>query len=778
MKALYDSDHLHAWYIAARRLTGAILLAAGSLRAQNAEPGGAGLTAERLTHSRWLHGRQQPRFTVFRDARRWVHVDSVVPHDGRRARTFHLRLEDRTVYDARATLRVGSTGAWLDASAAFTEPVQSDSSPLDAARHMRSQLQDEAQNLSILETRLWGFVPVVPPGRLARGLRWTDTLDLAAEQDGFRQVLRGVRLSVVLRDTVVAGRRLWVISDSARVRYEERSMDEERTLDAVVTIDRAADGIMRGRHVYDEALGLSLVRHDTTVLAGEAVLRYPDGRSFRTPARYEASGSWTMRDSASHQRRVDEIRREWESELTGMVILPVNDRQRAVQRGAPGVRDSLIAVWERTQDPNEYDNLYAVLASWGSDSLKRFVTDRRVAAGDTALLLDILEKQGMGYGRQLDTAEARVLLPLLENPGAIFAFGLDRDPFYESIVYGVTYHPPAGTPDASEWPCTPDACRMLADQWHRSSEPRLREIGLAVLATTNPAHWLDTLLARAKPASQLLGSVRGIAAIEWPAPAADWREWRRWVVTDNCFQPSNCRASVSFSAERAQQLRFHQARGTRDLAGEITGRFAAEASDSARLVFGVLRLAFEGDALSPDSVVAHFRSSSAPIRALAQGELEYLFEEPLVPPDSATATEILDQFIAARYTSSPGWQSLSALTAGRAPVLGPDRQALEPGAFLLEDVLPPTLRRKWEGRAPLISSEAWDARSEREQRSLTIVEIEGRVGPFVQIQVGTSARLPRRQDESPHGYASSYTLFLMRLGGTWVVVGSGRSWIT
>lgn len=689
----------------------------------------------------------------------------------------HLRLDDGTNFDATAALHVDATGAWRGATAAFTKPIESDSFRFSATRTARLRLRDQAGEASLLEARLWGLVPVVRQTRLQRGARWTDTLDFVAEQDGFRQALRGVRVSVVLGDTVMGGHRLWVIGDSAQVHYEERVLDEERTLDTVVVVDRTAEGTVRGRHVYDGALGLFVVRHDTTAVIGEAVLRYPDGRSFRTPARYEAFGSWTMRDSASQRRRADEIRLAEESGRTGMLVLPVNDLQRILDRGDPGVRDSLMDAWERTSDPDDFDHLYALLASWGEADLQRRVTDRRIAMGDTALLLEILEKEGMGYGRQLDPEETRVLLSVLEDPGILLAFGVDRDPLYESIVYGVTYHPPAGTRDTLEWPCTPDACRLLGEQWHRATEPRLRGVGLAVLAATDPSRWIDTLLAHAKPASQLLQSIRGVAALTWPDVGADWREWRGHAFYDSCVRPANCRARVAISFERQAFLRLHQARGTRDFASEIATRFRVEPSDSARLVFGIVRLAFEQE-LNPESVAVRLRSPSPTLRSLARGELEHLFNQRLLAPDSASVTEILDQYLAATYTASPRWQSLDALTSGRGPEMGPDPQATEPGAYFLAEDLPPVLRRKWAGRAPLISRTEWEARPDREQRSIQHVTVDGRVGPFVRVSEVRSARLARRPDESPHGYASGSSFILLKMGGAWVVVGSFSGWIS
>ena len=156
----------------------------------------------------------------------------------------------------------------------------------------------------------------------------------------------------------------------------------------------------------------------------------------------------------------------------------------------------------------------------------------------------------------------------------------------------------------------------------------------------------------------------------------------------------------------------------------------------------------------------------------------YLLGQRSEKPDSTAITEILDQFIVTKYTSAPGWRSLSDLDHGRTPKIGPDSAAVAPGSFLLEDALTETVRRKWKGRVPLISEAALDTLSDRQERSVTSVYVERRVGPFVEVHVLTSGSLARGEDESPYAYASGYTLFLMKLGNAWVIVREGSSWAT
>lgn len=724
-----------------------------------------------------MHGRQQPRFTEFHDARHWVHIDSVVTREQPRGRTLHLRLESELLtHVAVATLQVSGTGAWRRASAALTWEMPPARVPLDTIRYRRMRIVDEAQELSLPEARLWGLIPTVRPARLARGVRWTDTLDHATEQDGFRQSLRGVRVSVVLGDTLIDGRRFWLIGDSAQVRYQERVLQDEATLGAVAVVDRAAQGTLRGRHVYDAALGFSLVRHDTTVLAGEALLQYPDGRAFRTPARYEAFGSWTLRDSVSHRRHREDLRREAESQETGMVQLPVGDLERAVDRDDPGVRDSVFALWERTMDPDEYARLARALG-WGGERLRQTVRERRVAAGDTAFAIELTWFRSLGYGHTLDIEELRRWLPFLESPGLVFAWGADRERLYDWILEGLKAFPPATIPDSTGWPCTPAACRLLAEQRNRAPDPRLRRIGLMALVTEDPVRVVDPLLAEARSDSIMLARLGASATVALPAPGADWREWRSWVVREDCLPNGRCRPIADVTLVGSTTLRYQQARGPRDIAGEFDARYRTESSDSARLVFGMLRMVFDR-AEPADTIAAHFRSPSPPLRALGENELSRAFARDSTPVDSAIVREILDHYLAGQYTAAPQWQRIDLAISGQAPRMGPDSSALAPGEYFSADELPPELRQKWTGRAPLISDREWDALPRRVQRSVESVTVEKIFGPFARVRINTSSFLARGEDEPVHAFASSHSFIVMRWGGNWVIVQHASYWLT
>lgn len=234
----------------------------------------------------------------------------------------------------------------------------------DSIRTERFYLFHE-QRLALPEARVWDVVPTSPRGRLRPGQRWTDTLDLNAERGPFRQGLTGERVSTLVRDTLVEGRRLWIVRDSARVRYEEEWVERERTLDTLATVHRTVEGVIRGRHLYAPEIGLFRVRSDTARLTGEAVLRYPDGRAFQTPARYERTRDWTLYDSATHAVRIAALESERGARYRGMVLIADNEMERRLAAGDRRLQDSIIAEWRSTSDPNQREELLRMLSYWG-----------------------------------------------------------------------------------------------------------------------------------------------------------------------------------------------------------------------------------------------------------------------------------------------------------------------------------------------------------------------------------------------------------------------------
>lgn len=792
--------------IGARTLTAAILaLAAPLVRALSAQGGnapGVELAVEQQVRDRWMHGRQQPRFTPFASSRTWLLADSLRAGTGGERRLY-LTL-GRFAYGRDSAIVVfDADGRVVRLDASSRPPSRAPYMlPDDSARFARMRLVNQG-HLTLPETRLWDLVPAFRATVARPGARWTDTLSQEASHEGFRQSLRGVRVSTLVGDTIVGGHRCWIVRDSARVHYEERWLEEERTLDTLVTLTRTGDGFVRGRYLYDPDLGLFRRRDDTTAFSGEAALRYPDSypgkRLFRTPARYERYRHWDLYDLAGYSVRLGELRASAERAMGGMVIVPNTDVERRLADGDSIARDSVVAEWRRSDDPDRREVLFGLLSRWvGRDQRFRERLDAmRVAAGDTAYLYTQLARRAYSSGKPADTTDVRRMVAFMEDPGLAFAFNQSRDWLYENLRQGLTTWPPAVTRDTTRWPCTPAACRMLADQRRTAREPRLREVGLVALVTLDPARWADTVLARVRAGASFLEPaamlVRGVGAT-WraasqapvPAPNAPWQSWAEWMngvdpryaaVRPGPRVPST--PPVRFEESHATAIRFYQARTGRDVVGELRRRYEGALSDSARLVFGAMLQGLGELRLSADEAASYFRSGKAAEVALAQQALRGLFfDSQTRAADSATAVALLDRLVALVVEGVPAWRALDGSPAGWARA-GPELHSTprRRTVFLLGDSLPPALREKWKDKVGIVTAKAWRRQPSTEAGVLFTVSSVRQVGPFALVTVSASERLARAAGQAPQLYAAMISYYLMERNGEWVVVARDE-WVT
>jgi len=751
---------------------------------------------------RRLNGSEQPRFTPFSESERWVFIDSVRATNG--ARELFVTLDQRNG-DSRATLVVGAGGAIDRLTTSRRErnrrlppfPTPEDSARF-AARVVRMGLFDglgDAERLALPATKVWDIVPTFRPRRLVGGERWTDTLSLIAEAQGNRQALSGTRVSTIVRDTTIDDKRLWVIRDTAAVRYDERALIEERTLDTVVAVSRSESGVLRGVMVYDPDLGLFRARSDTLTLAGTAELQYADGRTFRTPARDERTRHWDVYDPSQYnaRQRVLGAARE-RTESGGVVFVPANDIDERLTQGSVPLRDSLVQAWQRATDPNERAMLYRRMHFWvhGEAAFQRHLDSMRIAGGDSAFLLETLVARIYTSRSQwpaLDTATMRQLIGVMADPGIPFAFGMTRDPFYEDLAQALSLTPPAIVPDTSRWPCTPAACRLLAEQWNIATEPRLRQLGLVAHVMLDPKRWADTLAAQ--PQAPLLVAPRllvdGVGAT-WPAstrspipaPNADWRAWGEWMNgTNPAYQrwqqqlPAAIHRGQSpfrFEGSHATAIRFTEARTGRDIVGELRQELARATSDSARAIFEYMLIGLDALDPGPEDVAAHFRSRSPVRSVVATRELALLFRGSPPRADSATAFLLQDRLIAMTVGGGKPWRWILPLPDSQAWRSLPAREVANETTLLLADSLAPALRAKWSRRVAMITDEDWKKRSLRTGGTLFTLTSVTRVGPFARLGVESSGRVERRPEQAPWLYYASTTYFLMELDGEWVIV--------
>lgn len=762
---------------------------------------------EQQVRDRWMHGRQLPRFSQFRSNRNWFVVDSL--RAGASGRRIHLTL--RRVSGGRDSALIVSDAAGRVARLHVGLAPYSRSgppNPADSVRWLEWQRVSLDGRFALAESRLWDLVPAFPRGAPRVGLRWTDTLARAAtDGPSFRQALRGVRTSRIAGDTVVNGRQLWIVRDSARVQYEERYLERERTLDTTVQIARSAAGIIRGVHLYDPAVGLYLRRNDTTSLSGEAVLRYPDGRSFRTPARYEGTRRWDLYDPAQYATRMEELRADSRREFGGMVVVPNNELQRRLADGEVHARDSIMAAWLATTDPDEAVRLFGLMSRWsGPDAAFRARLDTlRLSAGDTAFVHQLLVSRSYNRMRSLDTTEVRSMLRFMEDPGTLWGFNLKRDLLYENLAQALTSWPHAATVMAGSGysACSAAACRMLAEQWRTAREPRTRDVGLVALFSLDPAGWADTVLALTGPRRPLLRRAatlaKGIGAT-WdaaskavmPPPNSHWREWLQWMdgrdsahfaawAERRALLPEGMRSDtvprVRFEETHRTAIRMYMARTGRDITGELERGYAAAESDSARLVFGTM-LQRLGRVRLTEAEIADAFVSNVPARiTLAQSALVSLFSVSHEPVAPATAVSFIDRVMAAIVDGVPMWRLVAA---GDRPAAGAGRPMLHAPAkriFLNGDSLPEAIRAKWSTRVEVILPAEWTRRDAREAGVFYTFAPVRAWGRFVRVQVTVSERLARPEGQAPAQYASGNTYYLMELDGEWVVV-AAEGWIT
>lgn len=741
---------------------------------------------------RWMHGRQQSRFTPFSSEFARIVVDSVA--GGGATQRLHLTVGNTQFGPDTAVVTADMSDGSADTRFGFASFHRRTTYPGDSTEFVRARRGDAVR----YSARLWDLIPSRPRGAPRVGLVWTDTIDRSAVEGPFRRSLRGTRVSRIVRDSIVDGRRLWIVRDSATVRYEEAHLESERTLGTAVPVARVASGTVLGVHALDSELALFRWRDDTTHLSGEAVLQYPDGRSFTTPARYERTQRWTLFDAPGFARYAAERRATDTDRWRGMVAIPSNALERRLTEGDATARDSLLREWNRTSDPDTAAAIMRTLSIWLRDTASRQMLDRvRFAAGDTAFLYQHLANRAYAYG-PTDTADVRAMLPFMEDPSIAWGFNLSRDWLYENLVQAMTTMPRAAAAPGARASCTPSACDMLAALWHSAREPRLRDVGLVARFASDPRRWADTVLAldpREHPIlrpAKLLAMGAGatwIAASKTPMPPpnSDARVWLEWM---NGVDPQYAAASAGqpfarplgappaprFESSHQTAIRMYTAQTGRDIVGELQRSYRAATADTSRLVFGMMLQGLGALGLTEAEIAEAFRSGDHARTTVARRELMANLRQSGAPMSAQRAAPLIDRLIAAVVNSTPLWRDLTSTTRQ------PQRElpGLHGGSgriFIESDNVSDSLRAKWAGRVEFISKLEWNRREPREGGTFYSPQQVTTWGRFARVELTLSERISRPAAAGPEGYAAGTTYYLMELNGEWVLVGS-EGWIT
>lgn len=767
-------------------LTTLLLLHAAPAIAQPTAPLPNGSAYELDSRHRWLHGGQHPRFTPFLERHGWLVIDSMRAAGG--GLTLHVRTE-RDHPRTTGRLEVDSR-AWptrVVVPPAEQRPRSRWITPAEAIRFERHRLSEGGAGVQLPETLIRSLLPLVAPEGLDTLTSWRTPIDHEAEAAGVRQRLRGVRISVVVGDTLIDGVRHILVRDSASVSYSERWPEHERTLDTTVVSERTASGVIRGRTAFLPGIPLGTTRVDSTSLLGEAVLTYPDGRTFRTPARYERVRRWRLRDPAEREARLAARAAEERARDTGMLRLPVTDLERRLYRGDERLRDSLLTALRMEPDPNERRRLEGMLTQWAKVPEERIV-EMRLEDGDTPGTLPARPGASYRPGSRLTARHLERLLPQLRDPGRAWELAIPRDPPYENIREALLNHPPALIDDTLRWPCAPAACRLLAAEAD-APEPRLRDLALIARMVMDPRRWSEEVVSRAAAGSAFLQPAallaRGVGAT-WqaasrrplPPAGAHWRDWLEWQnghapEYHELYREESRRGTTPrFDGRHATAIRFFEARTGRDVVGELRERLAAAESDSARLVFDVMLVGLDDRTLSAEELT-HLLLNGTPLeQQRARWGLHSLFED-AAPAEPVLATELTDRLLRVVLEGEEPWPLLDP-TLDR--ILRIERAPQAP-VLLLADSLPPGLAERWADRVRVVGQREFRDFADAAPGYHVQTGSAMQVGPFVRLYLEYMQFLPRAAGEAPKGHAGGVTVYLLHSPDGWLVVSSGE-WVT
>jgi hypothetical protein len=738
-------------------------------------------TIERETRERWMNARQMPLHTPHVRTVSWIAIDSLTADSAGRRIVFG-RASDSPGYGepVRLTLRADGHVLKLDVAVRESRALATARTARDSLLMARFGLVDGVY-LRLPNTRLWDATLVFRPPRVQRGARWIDTVAFNAEFQDLRQSLTGIRVYTLVRDTMVGGRRLWWVRDSATVRYADSMSIDERQLTAPATVDRKVAGVIIGRSLYDPEIGLFRVRADTTTLRGEARLGYPDGRTFASPTRFERSQRWSLYERPELADRMAQLRARADSNSFSIVLVPRNPLEERIAAGHAPTIDSLFAAWRDSRDPDGRVDIKRLLG-WGRDSSTRArFAAARAAEGDTAYLVG-----GNVYGpggARLTMNDVDLLLPLMRDPGLAFQHGVSRDIPYERVVESLIREPPAIQPDSAKWPCEPAACRRVAAEFATATEPRLKSAALAVLTLMDPRRWRDTYLTRARAGDNLLRIALPLVigqavpvpvmpppSADWPpvpSSNADWTRWRDWLRGPLSQPPVRSRGSPT-------AIRFAQAATGRDIVAELRALFSVAPDDNARVVIGNILAGLDALPWTIDSVAAEVRNGTPLRRAFAadvllDGGAQFRFE----PADGATAETLQEQFLTGRLGRREPWRTLDDLRADRPAQRfrdpPTDAVAAVPVYYATDD-LAVTVRARWSDRIRMMSQAEWSKRPAREGGELWAISRVEHVGPFARLRVMVSGRNTRSADQGPNAWHSWMDYYLMNIDGEWVLV--------
>jgi hypothetical protein len=336
---------------------------------------------------------------------------------------------------------------------------------------------------------------------------------------------------------------------------------------------------------------------------------------------------------------------------------------------------------------------------------------------------------------------------------------------------------------------TQEALELLAAQYDRNVDPRLRHVALHVRASMNPA-WADTVLrefrtGRAPLLASAVDIITGIGStnrlarqLPIPEPGADWTAWRDWLGVANPDSPGPAGSRPLWLGRPGNSgaIRYRERATGRDITGELHRSFASATNDTAKVVFGQVLNGLGASVWSPDETARELREGSVMMRTLAAQSLSRITAGGIgnfaaTPLDSALADAIVDQMLEARYAGRDAWTTLDAKRGvATTPARTMQTSPLGTKLYLNAAGLSAPLRQKWSSRVTIVTDAEWSALNVREAAELVTVRAAVRAGPFVRLGFMVNGRAARAPDQPPGAGSSSTGYLLMSFDGEWVIV--------
>ena len=453
------------------------------------------------------------------------------------------------------------------------------------------------------------------PAALPQRRRITTNYEWTLNEFGVVETERGTRVTTYLRDTTIAGTRLWVVRDSSSLTREERWPVQTFLLDSAAH-RRTSRGYRTSFTIYDPARAVIVTAYDTTRLQTTLHRELSGVGDFSTTQHLVINRNIFSELPAAYDARRDYEIAQMRKRSGGMVVAPTDSVGSRLARGDSRLLDSLLTAWQRTNIREVRDTIEEQL-SWSRASWRAMLFPLAVAQRDTATAIRLADAMLYAYDTTISDDLLVFVLPVMEDPAKALHYGLSVDaPFYHAF-YKLMRRPPVVF--RNEGPaCTATGCAMLLRYADRTDvDPRLRDLGIVTRFLLDPAGGFPALESRAHSGGTRIAQSMHRTALgylnEWsrpgsgrpiPPPGAPEDAWVAWATPIGDF-------------ESIPVLQLYMLRTGRDLRREIRQRFDQATSDTTRKLFGEMLAHVDREGMSLAEAERLASSESEIMRNLA-----------------------------------------------------------------------------------------------------------------------------------------------------------------